>query len=423
MGEPAVSYEKEQEALRRRVEGDPDIHIEAPKEPEVKPEVYRDVEPMLFRGFITLPAEINEVVFVFKSLNQHEFELLRLSGAFEKNITYKFWDAFLAYGVAMIDGQNVLPDRDRWLPQITKMFAEMDNKPKQRVIRYLSEINRRASNAVILTECYFTETYSRYRWAQLRGLDLSSPTVTGFPGSERLGLNWAQLAWRALNHFEDRNEEIERNWENAKFVGSCFAGKSLQKVYHQDTERRRKEKEERFTRKDKVLRQVLMGEKPQENVFQIQGAVVTSARTAEELASQLEKDLKGDKDWHDQVIEEHEKRVRENFQARQNQIKEIVKSHEEEFGDKKLIGGTDFRGLTPAEVEEAIRRRKQIEAQTAARAMVYPELSDPKTSEFLDKWGMTGSEVDFKVEETDRDPSTAVPIVPRKQGGTPFGRK
>jgi hypothetical protein len=421
---PRLTYEEEQEAFRRRHEGK-EITIEAPKEPEVNPEVYRDVLALLFRGFVSVPAEIGSALFVFKSLNHHEFELLRLMGAMEKNNSYKYWDMLLSYNVLMIDGQNVLADRDRWLPKIIETFGQMDLKPKQRIIRYISEINRRANNAVILTEAYATESYSRYRWAQLTGIDLCSPSATGVPGTERLGMNWAQLTWKAINYYEDIHENTERDWENAKFIGSCLAGKGIQKVYQQDNDRRQKQREERFTRKDKILRQVLLGEKQDEKVKQLHGAVLTGAHTVEELAKQLEGDLRGEKDWHDQVVEEHINRIKRNIQGRQEQVREISKRHEEEFSGKNLIGGTDFSGLSIVEVQERITRRKQLEAQQAAQRMVRPDLlEDPKSRGFMDKWGISGEPgVNFSVQQTDQDPSTAVPIVPPKQGGTPFRRR
>lgn len=424
---PKLTYEQEQELLRRKAEGS-EIRIDPPKDPEVNPEVYRDVHPLLFRGFLTIAATIGDVLFVFKSLNHHEFELLRLMGILDAG-TYKQWDMLLAFNVFIVDGQNILSDRDRWLPKLTEMFNEMDHKPKQRIIRYMSEINRRANNAVLLTECYATETYSRFRWAQLNGYDLCSPTVTGVSGTERLGMNWAQLTWRAINYYDDLHDAREREWDNAKFVGSCFAGKGVQKVYTQDNDRRQKEKEERLARKDRVLREVLLGEKQDEKAKQLHGAVLTGAHSVEELAEQLEKDLRGEKDWHDKVVEEHEGRIRRNIQTRQDQVRELATKHDEEFGDKKLIGGTDFSGLSIAEVQERITRRKQLEAQQASRRMVRPEVSevlqDPKSREFMDKWGITEPQdgVNFSVQQTDRDASTAVPIAPPKQGGTPFRRR
>ena len=426
---PPVTYEEQQDMLRRQMDGK-EIVIEVPKDPEVQPEVYRDVVSLLFHGFVTLPAKIGDVVFVFKSLNHHEFDLLRLMGLLEKDNQYGFWNLLLSYNVLMIDGQNVLVDRDRLLPKITETFEKMDLKPKQRIIRYMSEINRRANNAVQMTEAYATESYSRYRWAQLNGIDLCSPTCTGIPGTERLGMNWAQLTWRAINYYEDVHEATERDWENAKFIGSCMAGKGIQKVYQQDTDRRQKEKEERFARKDRLLRHILLGEKQSDAVKQLHGAVLTGAHTVEELARQLEKDLRGEKDHHDRVVEEHTNRIKRNIQGRQDQVREMVQRHEEEFGGKRMLGGTNFTGLSINEVQEQITRRKQLEAQQVSKRMVRPEiLQDPKSREWMDKWGITnndgnGSGVAFSVEQTTQDPSTAVPIPPPRQGvGTPFRRR
>jgi hypothetical protein len=423
----AESYAVEQEKLSKQLEGNSEIHIQAPKEPEVNPALYRDVEPMLFRGFLTLTARINGVIFVFKSLNQHEYELLGFTGGMQTDAiaTQKFWDIFLAYGVFMIDGVNILPEREKFIPKIAEAFAEFPPDARQRVIRHLSEVNRRANNAVTITECYSSEIYSRFRWAQIKGLDPTSTAVTGIHGTERLGMNWAQHVWRALNYYEDRNEEHDREWENAKFIGSCMVGKGIQKVYHQDTERRRKERDERLARKDRLLRQVYMGESADDKAQQLQGAVVVAARSVDELAGQLEKDLRGEKDWHDQVVEAQEQRIRTNLQGRRDHLEQLVQSHEQEFGRKTITGGTNIAGLTAIEVQERILRTKQLEFQAAARGMVHPELADPKMNAFIDKWGMTDAEVGSSLSETDKDISNVVPIIlpqtnPR---GTPFGKK
>ena len=432
---PKLTYAQEQAALMRKHEGKDQIRIEPPREPEVNPEVYRDVMPMLFRGFLTVSAKIGGATFVFKSLNHHEFGMLQLMGVMDKDAGYRQWDMLLAYNVLMIDGQNVLIERERWVPKIIETFGQMDHKPKQHIIRHMSEINRRANNAVHMSECYSLEVYSRYRWAQLQGIDLCSTTTTGFPGTERLGLNWAQLTWRAINYYEDMRESHEREWDNAKFVASSMAGKGIQKIYQQDNDRRQKDREERVARKDRILREVLLGEKTPDKAKQLAGAVLTGASTVEELAKQLESDLRGEKDWHDQVIEAHEQSIKRNVQGRQEQVRQLNQKHEEEFGGKKLLGGTtDFSGLSIAEVQERITRRKQIEAQQASKRIIRPErpeiaevLQDPKSRGFMDKWGLTASApqegVNFSIEQTDRDASSAVPIAPPRQGGTPFRRR
>jgi len=411
----------EQQALKKEYETGrkADIKIPPPKDPEVNPEVYRDVYQILFKGFLTQAAEINDVLFVFKSLNHHELEMVKLVGGLraERDMSQHFLDMFLAYGVFMVDGQNILLDRDRFVPEIAKTFSVFPPHAKTRVVRHLSELNRRANVASLLTEAFSTEQYSRYRWTQIGGLDLMSPSITGVGGTDRLGLNYAQLTWRSINYYEDLYEQMERDWENAKFIGSCFAGKGIQKVYNQDQERRRKRKEDIFARKDAIIRLALFGEDVTDQ--QQQGrAVMVSARTTEDLSTQLERDLRGEKDWHDEVIEAYDRLHRDTYESQQDRIKQLTEAHQSEFGDLSVIGGTGSQPLSRAEVEERITRRKQLQAQSIHRQMVETQFQE-KVERFNKKLGF---DVPVSVEQTDRDPSNARPLAPERTPGRPFRR-
>lgn len=395
------AYAREQAKLRRKNgdgavadagEEEDDLHIDSPHLPEINPEIFRDVEPLLFRGFVYTPAVINDVPFVFKSLNHHEFELLGFMGgdfAKDKGPSHKAlqrqFNLFLAFGVLLMDGVNVLPERDEHLRQIADMFGELSEGVRRKIIYHLSEINRRASRAVVLSEAYAMESQSRLRWAQFQSTDLMSPSITGFAGTQVLGMNWGQLTWRALNYFEDQRELAEREWENAKFVASAMAGKGMSKVYSQDRQRHTREREERIARRDRILRFALLNESPTEGSKG--GAVIKVARTVEELTAQLEHDLKGEKDWHDMVVEQYERRARDEHQARIQVIRERYATHQEEYGDRRVVGGADpKKGLTQDEVRFQIERRRQLAAQRLAAQASVPELHDPKMSQFLDKW-------------------------------------
>jgi hypothetical protein len=418
----SAKYAEEQDNLARRLEegGAEDIQIRAPKDPEVRPEVYKDVEPLLFRGFLTISAQINEINFVFKSLNQHEMDLLRFMMPDNKaSASSDFWNLFLAHGVFMVNGVNVLPERERHIQKIAGTFRDMPVAVRNKIVWHLGEINRRASNAVILTECYATERYSRYKWYQLQGLDMTTTAVSGIQGTDRLGLNWAQLIWRALNKIEDINDLQEQSWEHAKFVGSCSAGKGISKVYQQDNDRRTKAKAEQFARKDKLLRQVLSGEKSDERVEQ-GGAVMVTARTVEDLAAQLEADLRGEKDWHDQVVDAYQKKANDAYKQRRQQLEDMAKSREQEFGGKALFGGTEMKGFTPAEVHERLLRQRQIEAQGAAAQMVWPEMYDEKLQNVMGRY--ESEQEGAKVTPTDRDTSDVMPLPSIVRRGTPFKR-
>jgi hypothetical protein len=423
MGDALEEYDREQARLKAEYDGAEDeMSITAPVEPEVNPEVYKDVEPMLYRGFLTLPAEINGVPFVFKSLNHHEFALLKFYGSFDRP-TPEFWGTFLAHAVFVVGGVNILPERDRWVSKLAELFNGLPSDATARMVRYLSEVNRRASVAIHLTEAYAMETMSRYRWLQLRGLDLTSVSVTGIDGTQRLGLNTAQQVWVAINGIEDRNEGYERDWEHAKFVGSCFAGKGIQKVYNQDARRRRQEREDRMSRKDKVLRQWVLGEEVKDGIVTGPGVVMSVSRSVEELTVQLEKDIRGEKDWHDRVVEEHEARIRAGHIERRQQLEQVTRDSLERLPERGVVGGgTLDQTFSIAEVEERIRRRKQITAQEVARMQLQDPEAEEKNSRFMDRW-WGNEEVTSQVSTTDRDPSAAVQIPTPRTPTTPFRRK
>jgi hypothetical protein len=252
------------------------------------------------------------------------------------------------------------------------------------MVRTLGEINRRASVAVHVTEAYALEVQSRYRWLQLKGMDLTSVAATGCDGTQRLGMNTAQQVWRAFNNIEDRNEGWEREWEHAKFVGSCFAGKGIQKVYSQDSRRRRQDREDRMTRKDKVLRQWVLGEDVQDGVVKGPGTVMMVPRTVEELTTQLEKDIRGEKDWHDKVVEEHEQRVKAAYAQRREQLEQATRDNVAGFPERGVLGGRSAESFSPAEVEERVRRRKQLMAQEVARMQV--DDGQERRERFMDRW-------------------------------------
>lgn len=424
------------DAVNRVIEGteealdnpnaDGGIRIPAPKEPEVNPEIWKDVESLLFRGFIALPAQINGVNFIFKSLNHHEFDQVQWinGGSMNHEATERFYNTFLAYGVFMVDGQNILAERHRWVPELIETFAVLPVPAKQKIIRFMSEVNRRSSNAVVLTEAYVMENTSRFKWAQIKGIDLMSPTCTGTQGTENLGCNYAQLVWRALNYFEDMKDTAEREWDNAKFIGSCFAGKEIKKIYNQDKDRRTKEKEQRLERKDKILRIVLLGEDA-EGEEKEGRTIKIIARSVEELASQLEKDLRGEKDWHDQVVESEQNRIANQVKDRKAKLVQMVKEREVREGTVMRGATSEFsEGLSPDEVRQRITRRRQLEAQQAAGKMVFPEM-DARLDSFLLKHGYSEEEGTYQlpgqepaIQRTDKDPSTAMPL-PRPPGPRP----
>jgi hypothetical protein len=381
---------------------------------------------MLFRGFLVLPAEINSTRFVFKSINQREFELIQLVSGSYSGINgrslERYYNTFLAYGVFMVDGVNILPNRDQYIPLLQETFSKMAPTARGKIIQYLSELNHKATGSVTLTEAYQIEAASRFKWVQYKGLDMMIPSSTGIDGTEKLGINFAQLVWRALNQYEDLKETAEREWDNAKFIGSCFAGKSVQKIYAQDRDRRSKEREERLNRRDQLIRRVILRESPEE-VEKSGNYVMIVAKTADELAAQLERDLRGEKDWHDQVVAREEARLRGQIRDRQAKILEMNRERDKVQSGPYTVT-TKLEGLTKEEVQQRIQRSLQVQNQESASRMVYPEMEDERMPSFFEKY-VDQLESTYPVDSvgtTDRDPSEVLVHPPLRPKSVPFRR-
>jgi len=394
-------------------ESEEDIQITAPKEPEVNPEVYSDTISLITQGFLTIAADIGEVPFVFKSLNQHEYRMVQLLSGFNaesKSVPARFWDLFLTYMVLFVDGQNILVDRSRWIRSIADTFHDLPGTARQRLVRQLSDLNRRASNATLLVEAYATEGYSRWYWAQTQGLDLSSPSVTGIEGTDKIGLAYGQLAWRAINHYEDIKHRQDVDWENSKFIGGCFAGKGMEKIHNRDRDRAQKERESRFARKDRLLRHVLLGE-PLDTAKRYNGAqVVMVANTVEELADQVQRSLRGEKDWHDEVIEQHEAQLRAKQQERQQQVVQMAETRRQEMGGKDIIGQTNLTGLTAQEVSELMRQRRE------GKPLAEASKIDVRAQKAMADFGVAES----TFPSTNRPIDGAIPLQNRRSSGKPW---
>jgi hypothetical protein len=119
------------------------------------------------------------------------------------------------------------------------------------------------------------------------------------------------------------------------------------------------------------------------------------------------------------VIADHERRIKQDFQAQRERVQALAAAHRDKYGDKPLAIETGRQGLSRAEVEERLQRRRQIMAQNLAKGMVYPELQDPRMAKHIEKW-----ETAMPIARTSRDPSTATPAVTRSRPlSQPFNLK
>lgn len=259
-----------------------------------------NITHLIFRGFLGVQAHIGPLRVLLKTINENEFDEIALySGmSFEEIseiedhrerslVLSRFYPWLVAWGIASINGVNALAFRREpaWYTDIVKAIQQSEISIVQEVAGGIQRLQLWYNFEVLNVERLAIEPFSRASWPSYRGVPLNSPTVTGFPGTDLLGLNRHQILFKAYLQQWFDNQFNENFWELSKFLGGFFDSKAVRRIHGQDKVRRNMERayEERIlegsaTRLDK------------ESIW-------------EELEEELNKQLKGEKDEFDELVD------------------------------------------------------------------------------------------------------------------------
>jgi len=351
--------------------------------------VWSELEKYVFTGFLHSSSVVQGRTFVFKTLNANEvrmIEFMRPYGATSAESRASFRSSFIAHSVLMADGQNVLHDRPNHIVRLMKLVGRLPVQVQNKVVENLSALNERASRLFPLVEPYSYENRSRYKWLQVKGQPINASSCTGIPGTDDLGMNYCQQVWTAMNNIQDLRDSMEKDWSHAKFIGSCFAGKSIRSIDEKDKMRHEKERVDREEAKMLALHAYLNrlagAPDPTETVRLPDGRQADVAKrfradSVEELADQLSAALSGEKDFHDTVVEARERGLRDRAAAIEDQKRLYFsrpRVNDAQGGGSRIIGGRAEADAYLARMEAA--KMHQLEMHRRVVSPGEEETSD-----------------------------------------------
>lgn len=351
---------------------------------------YEYLEQLLFRGFLSLHADLGGIPVVFKTLNSFENNLLNLYIPFNLPRTEKQKHSaayMIAYSVFLFNQINILSDRDLYIPMLVEMILEFPDPVVDRILRRLRFLNSQATEEMNKIRPYTYGGLSRQRWYSCKGHPLNDSRLTGITGTSSMGLNMHQKTWIFFNSVDDIREDYDRHWSLAKFQSSVHNPKALKKIEAKDSEKTRKE-----TRKREAAFASGSLEKSKED---FKGEVKVSNESVEDLLTQMNRSLKGQKDFHDSVIQAHEDRVRESY------IKEQTKRQAERDASQQTrdnrFKGTDasedpFIFYEEGEVEEQVRAQNLRKIQHLKDGSYRTDREFVESKNRLEKWGILNDE-------------------------------
>lgn len=342
---------------------------------KVSDEVWKELETFLYTGFLTVPTVINEKPFIFKTVNQHELKLIEFSSP-SSSLNNQFRARFIAYSIFMANGSNFLFDRPRHINKLFNLILKLSDTVQNKIIENLTILNERSTHLYPLVEVYAYENRSRIKWAYSKSSPIHSSLNTGIPGTEQLGMNSCQQMWTALSQILERRDEIERDWQHAKFIGSCFAGKGIRAIDERDRGRLEKERIDREELKMKVLfgylNRYTNEKEPEATVTLPDGrkAFVVKkfkAETAEELAREMSAVVSGEKDHHDRVMEAETLKMQRRADILSKERNKLVysspKSNSLLEGGSRIIGGRAEAEALLQQIRENREHQRKLIAQ------------------------------------------------------------
>lgn len=345
---------------------------------------YSELEDLLFRGFLTTRVYIEGKQFLLKTLNENEKRLI-WDHIHDRDSQFAYISYALAYSTYMVDRYNVLPHRPAIIHELVDCFENMNRKAVKKIFLKAKILNEKAANLMSEVQPYSYGFESEQMWYVFQNITFGSVQATGVEGTEKLGMNFHQKIWCYLNQMKERQEKYDRDFDLFSFVASASNPKGANKVVKKHNKNRNKrEKEQERAYKNKVM-----------NTVEERGNEIWITNESEQdLIDELEKSLSGQKDFHDQVVEQYEKRMADEFREKKRQIQEERERRRKE--QEKIKGPVKQRArfYDPKQAEQFTAEKRQKQKENIRKGAYAASAEYEEQERMLGKWGLI---------DTDRD--------------------
>jgi len=340
---------------------------------EVK-EAYSYLEDIVSGGFITLGLKYKDFNIVLKSLTDRELNYLAVKHN-EKDISNIPVTEKIAYSTYFLNGNNCLIDRHKKLEYLEVFYGSIPAFILNTLSDKIDDLFRIFVEAHSFLEgfCYTPE--SKEIWIKrLNSLGRDRDVL-----SVDISLNnFIKDKWIILNERLDREDRDGGNLDLALFVASSYNPTGVKSV----TNSIKLKREERDKEREEILE--YGHNKRRIAVKKRNDKWSKPLVTNEDLVRELNRVKRGEKDKHDQFIDEWLRRRAEADKKAQEIRIEKANKFRKEFDEKSLdIEGT--RRATPEELNNIVNRRSNKRRHTEMYNSAYADLG--KSEDLIRRMG------------------------------------
>lgn len=317
-------------------------------------EAYQALSDLIYKGFLVSGVNIAGKFFIFKTINDKEFDLMKLSVGKEDSLNSVRFNAFyFAYSVLMIDGKNMLLDREKNISELSDFFLKLPDKIGGKIIEELLSLKTLFVEVYPYIEGFSYTRQSRRDWEILTGLPCNVE-FTGVPGTDKLGLNVCQENWIQTNKVLDSEDKYNHDFSMALLIASASnpkGCKSIRSRHDADIDKVKKKRE-------KI---VLEGYSRKKREWKPDGWAAP-VDTAEQLVAELMRQMEGKKDKHDLFIEDHINKVQQEMADRKREEEQKLEEYRKNHTGPAITG--EQRILSAEEAEKLMKNFNNLSIVT-----------------------------------------------------------
>jgi hypothetical protein len=314
-----------------------------------KQEAYNILADLIFKGFLTSELIISEKSLILKTINEKEFDFIKIYAGNPKNEGYqtRFNIYLLIFSLFLIDNKIVFSNREENLTELYNFFSSIPEILFRHMMIKLNEIRAVSYDVLKYLEGFTYTNFSRSAWRSLRGNLPSCTEFTGIPGTTDLGMNVHQESWILINRSLDFEEEYNKDFTLAILISSASNPKGSRHIRSQHDSVVKGAED----RRQKLAREGFIDVKK----WSPEGWAAP-VDTVEELVAELDRQMTGQKDKHDIFMENYLKRIREEAERKTREAEERIKRTQD--GQEIVLVEGSQRALTSAETQELMNRKR-----------------------------------------------------------------
>ena len=298
--------------------------------------VYKDLESVLYKGFISFSTQWFGVHLSFRTPGRESQDRLinRVEGGSK---SWKIW--LVSTYLQSVDGFLVSEEHNSpWL--VSQTWADKLLNVELDVLCSLClGLKKRMDRCYKLVEAYCYEPYSRYSWRI---------------GNRPKGETYIGQVWSAINMMEDELDEDMRNWTHTRAIVGAMSGKAAKALAKSEEKYVKSRKLSAQRTIEKIINEILFGEvlPPEPEYVEIGGEKVLmpviSPQSLESLEAEMARSMRGEKDLHDILVEDYKARAKSHMEDAKRARKEArERSIESSQGESGVI-----KAYTPEQMEQ-----------------------------------------------------------------------